>query len=99
MRLTQRGSCENPQKKAGRHKKLTQDSGKTQVEGKENNLLELIAADPAFNLSLEDLKKTMDPARYVGRAPLQVDNFLKNVVDPVLDANKELLGVKAEINV
>ena len=41
----------------------------------------------------------MDPARYVGRAPLQVDNFLKNVVDPVLDANKELLGVKAEINV
>ena len=83
-----------------RIRELSMEAGRNvKVEGKENNLLELIAADPAFNLSLEDLKKTMDPARYVGRAPLQVDNFLKNVVDPVLDANKELLGVKAEINV
>ncbi len=83
-----------------RIRELSMEAGRTvKVEGKENNLLELIAADPAFNLSLEDLKKTMDPARYVGRAPLQVDNFLKNVVDPMLDANKELLGVKAEINV
>ena len=83
-----------------RIRELSMEAGRTvKVEGKENNLLELITADPAFNLSLEDLKKTMDPARYVGRAPLQVDNFLKNVVDPVLDANKELLGVKAEINV
>ena len=41
----------------------------------------------------------MDPAKYVGRATLQVDNFLKNVVDPILEANKEILGVKAEINV
>ena len=69
------------------------------VEGKDNNLLELIAADPAFNLTLEDLQKTMDPSKYVGRAPLQVENFLKNVVDPVLEKNKEVLGVKAEINV
>ena len=83
-----------------RIRELSMEAGRTvKVEGKENNLLELIAADPAFNLSLEDLKKTMDPAKYVGRAPLQVDNFLKNVVDPVLEANKEILGVKAEINV
>ena len=90
----------NRQELHERIRELSMEAGRTvKVEGKENNLLELIAADPAFNLSLEDLKKTMDPARYVGRAPLQVDNFLKNVVDPVLDANKELLGVKAEINV
>ena len=83
-----------------RIRELSMEAGRTvKVEGKENNLLELIAADPAFNLSLEDLKKTMDPAKYVGRAPLQVDNFLKNVVDPILEANKEILGVKAEINV
>ena len=83
-----------------RIRELSMEAGRTvKVEGKENNLLELIAADPAFNLSLEDLKKTMDPARYVGRAPLQVDNILKNVVDPVLDDNKELLEVKTEINV
>ena len=68
-------------------------------EGKENNLLELIAADPAFNMSKEDLEKTMDPAKYVGRAPLQVEKFLAEIVKPVLEENKELLGVKAEITV
>ncbi len=69
------------------------------VEGKENNLLELIAADPAFNMTLEDLQRTMDPARYVGRSVEQVDAFLKNVVRPILEANSDLLGVKAVINV
>ena len=69
------------------------------VEGKENNLLELIAADSAFNLSLEDLQKTMDPAKYVGRSKEQVDAFLEKVIRPILEANKELLGVKAVINV
>ena len=69
------------------------------AEGKENNLLELIAADPAFNMSLEDLEKTMDPAKYTGRAAIQVDAFLKNVVNPVLEANKDGLGMTAEINV
>ena len=68
-------------------------------EGKDNNLLELIAADPAFNMSEEDLRKTMEPSRYVGRAPRQVETFLKEVVDPVLNANRELLGMKAEITV
>ena len=68
-------------------------------EGKENNLLELIARDPAFNMTEEDLQKTMDPSKYVGRAPLQVEKFLKEVVDPILSENKELLGLKAEINV
>ena len=41
----------------------------------------------------------MDPAKYVGRAPYQVDVFLRDVVNPILEKNKELLGVKAEINV
>ncbi len=69
------------------------------VEGRENNLLELIAADPAFNMSLEDLQKTMDPIRYVGRSKEQVEAFLAQVVRPILEENRELLGVKAEINV
>ena len=68
-------------------------------EGKENNLLELIAEDPAFNMTAEDLQKTMDPSKYVGRAPLQVEKFLEEVVNPILAENKELLGLKAEINV
>ena len=79
---------------------LSMEAGKNvKQEGKENNLLELIAADPAFNMTLEELQNNMDPAKYVGRAPIQVEAFLKNVIRPVLDANKELLGVTAEINV
>ncbi len=50
-------------------------------------------------MSLEDLQKTMDPAKYVGRSKEQVDAFLEKVVSPILEANKELLGVKAVINV
>ena len=83
-----------------RIRELSMEAGKTvKVEGKDNNLLELIAADPAFNLSLEDLQKSMDPSRYVGRAPRQVEVFLRDVVSPVLESNKEVLGMKAEINV
>ena len=75
-------------------------AGKTvKEEGKNNNLLELIAADPEFNLTLEELQSTMDPAKYVGRAPIKVDKFIANVVKPILDANTAELGVKAEINV
>ena len=81
-------------------RELSMEAGRNvKVEGKDNNLLELIAADPAFNMTLEDLQKTMDPAKYTGRAAVQVDNFLKKVVNPVLEANKELLGMTAEINV
>ena len=68
-------------------------------EGKENNLLELIAADPAFNMSLDELKKLMQPERYVGRAPQQTEEFINEVIKPLLDDNKELLGLTAEINV
>ena len=83
-----------------RIRELSMEAGKTvKVEGKDNNLLELIAADPAFNLTLEELEKTMDPAKYTGRAAVQVDAFLKNVIQPMLDENKDLLGMTAEINV
>ena len=79
---------------------LSMEAGKNvKVEGKENNLLELIAADKEFNLTLEQLQATMEPSKYVGRAPVQVDKFLAKVVKPVLEANKAELGVKAEINV
>ena len=83
-----------------RIRELSMEAGRNvKVEGKENNLLELIAADPAFNMTLEDLQKTMDPSRYVGRSREQVDAFLTNVIGPVLERNKELLGIKAEITV
>lgn len=83
-----------------RIRELSMEAGKNvKVNGAENNLLELIAADPAFGLSLEDLKKTMEPARYVGRAPEQVDAFIGQVIEPILEKYKDVLGEKAEINV
>ena len=83
-----------------RIRELSMEAGKNVKEkGLENNLLELIAADPAFGLSLDELKKTMDPVKYTGRASVQVDKYLADVVRPMLEENRELLGVKAEINV
>ena len=83
-----------------RIRELSMEAGRNvKAEGRDNNLLELIAADPSFNLTLEELKKTMDPKKYVGRAPQQVEEFLDEVIRPVLDENKDLLGIKAEINV
>lgn len=79
---------------------LSMEAGKNVKEkGLDNNLLELIAADPAFNMSLEELQKTMDPSKYTGRSEQQVEEFVAEVIQPILDANKELLGMKAEITV
>ena len=83
-----------------RIRELSMEAGRNvKVEGKENNLLELIAADPAFNLTLEELQKTMDPSKYVGRAKEQTAAFIAKVVQPVMEERKELLGMTAEINV
>ena len=83
-----------------RIRELSMEAGRNVKEmGLDNNLLELIAQDEAFNMTLEDLQKTMDPAKYVGRAVEQVDAYLKNVISPLLEENKEILGVKAVINV
>ena len=81
-------------------RELSMEAGKNVKEkGLDNNLLELIANDPAFNMSLEDLQKTMDPSKYVGRSPEQVDEFLTEVINPILEENKEILGMSATINV
>ena len=81
-------------------RQLSMEAGKTvKEEGKENNLVDLIAADPAFGLTKEQIEANLKPELYVGRAPRQVEVFLRDVVNPVLDANKSELGVKAEINV
>ena len=81
-------------------RQLSMEAGKTvKEEGKENNLVDLIAADPAFGLTKEQIEANLKPEIYVGRAPRQVEVFLRDVVHPVLDANKSELGVKAEINV
>jgi adenylosuccinate lyase len=67
--------------------------------GNENNLVELIAADEAFGMTKEEIVALLEPKNFVGRAPQQTQEFLDEVVKPILDANKDILGVKAEINV
>ncbi len=81
-------------------RRLSMEAGKNvKIEGGDNNLLDLIAADESFGLTKEELEACMEPARYVGRAPEQVDAFLSKVVLPIMEENKELLGMRAEITV
>ncbi len=83
-----------------RIRELSMEAGaNVKVHGLDNNLLELIANDESFQMTLEELQGTMDPSKYVGRSKIQVETFLKNVIQPILDQNKELLGMKADINV
>ena len=83
-----------------RIRELSMEAGRTvKVEGKHNDLLERIAADPAFNLTIDELRKSMEPSRYVGRAKEQTVTFIEKTVQPVLDAHKDMLGMTAEINV
>ena len=76
------------------------EAGKAvKLEGKENNLAELIAADPAFGLTIEEINALLKPENFVGRAPEQTEDFLRNEVRPMLKENADLLGVEVEINV
>ncbi len=81
-------------------RQLSMEAGRNVKEkGLENNLLDLIAADPSFNLTREELEKTMEPAKYVGRSKEQVDEFLAEVVNPILEEAKDDLGMTASITV
>ncbi len=79
---------------------LSMEAGRNVKEyGKDNNLLELIAADPAFHMTIEELQKSMDPSKYTGRAEQQTEEFLTEIIRPLLAENQSLLGIKAEITV
>ncbi len=67
--------------------------------GRENNLLQLIAESDKFPVGEEELKGALQPSKYTGRAASQVEEYIKEFVQPVLDANKDILGIKAEITV
>ncbi|MCR5249423.1 MAG: adenylosuccinate lyase [Lachnospiraceae bacterium] len=76
-----------------------QAGARVKKEGLENNLLDLIAEDPKFGMSREELEARMVPADYVGRAPRQVEVYLRDFVKPLLEENKDSLGAKGEVNV
>ena len=72
---------------------------KVKMEGEKNNLCELIAQDPAFGMTLEEINSVLKPENFVGRAPEQVDDFLNDCVNPILEKNSTLADVTVEINV
>lgn len=79
---------------------LSMEAGRNVKEkGMDNNLLELIAEDADFNLTLEELKKTMDPSGYTGCAEKQTEEFIRNIIEPILQENKDILGMTTEISV
>lgn len=69
------------------------------VEGKKNDLIERIAADEMFGVTLEELNEILKPEKYIGCSPMQVEEFLKNEVAPVLENYKEDEKIDNEINV
>ncbi|MBO5551228.1 MAG: adenylosuccinate lyase [Lachnospiraceae bacterium] len=90
----------NRQELHERIRELSMEAGRhVKAEGLDNDLLELIAGDEMFDVSLDELKSGLDPARYTGCASHQVERFLKEDVAPVLEKYRDLLGEKAEVNV
>lgn len=85
------------------HEKIRQHSmaagAVVKVEGGKNDLVDRIAADPAFMTTKEEILAILKPANFVGRAPEQTADFLNEVINPILEENKDLLGVDVEINV
>ena len=85
------------------HEKIRQHSmaagAVVKVEGGKNDLVDRIANDPAFMTTKEEILAILKPENFVGRAPEQTTDFLNEVIKPILDENKDLLGVDVEINV
>ncbi len=94
-------------KKGGNRQELHEQIRKHSMEaadhvkkqGLDNDLLQIIAEDELFSVTLDELQENLDPAKYVGCAPHQVERFLEENVRPVLNENKDILGEKADINV
>ena len=69
------------------------------LEGKDNDLLDMLLEDKRFGLTKENLKDILDVRRFIGCAPRQTEEFINKFAKPVIEKNKDLLGLRAEINV
>ena len=76
-----------------------QAAANVKAEGKENNLLDLIRADDAFRAVRDRLDEILDARKFIGRAPQQVEEFIAQEIDPILQKHASLLGEKGEVNV
>lgn len=98
MRAVERGG--NRQELHERLREHSHDASyEIRVNGKENDLADRLANDPMFNVTREEIEEFLVPELYVGRAPEQTEEFLNEFIKPILEANKELLGEKAELSV
>ena len=68
-------------------------------EGGANDLIERIVADPAFMVTREEVEAILEPSHFIGRSREQVEAFLEEIIQPLLDANRDVLGEKQELNV
>jgi len=68
-------------------------------EGKENDLIERILNDDSLKLDKSKLKEVLDPKNFIGFAPIQTEEFIANEVQPIIDANKDLIGLEADLKV
>lgn len=81
-------------------RELSMEAGKNvKVNGGKNNLIDLIAADGSFNLDIDAIKAILKPENYVGRAPEQTEEYITEVINPIIEANNDILGVRVELNV
>lgn len=74
-------------------------SKKVKEEGKENDLIERILNDDSLKLDKSKLKEVLDPKNFIGFAPIQTEEFISNEVQPILDQNKDLIGLEADLKV
>ena len=67
--------------------------------GKQNDLIERMSKSKIINMTKEEIEETISPINYVGRAPQQVEEFYNETIKPLLEENKDLLGVKVDLKV
>ena len=79
---------------------LSMEAGKNvKMEGKENNLIELILQDEMFKPVWNRMDEILDAKKFIGRAPSQTVEFIKKEIDPILSSNASLLGEKGDVRI
>ena len=68
-------------------------------DGMDNDLIDRICSDPDFNLDKHEVEEVLEPINFVGRSVSQVDEFIADVVSPILEENRDMLGEKVELKV
>ena len=74
-------------------------SKKVKMEGKENDLIERLMQDDTLKMNKSKIAEVMDPKNFIGFAPIQTEEFIKNEAQPIIDQYSELIGLEADLKV